>query len=79
MPFHSDFDYDGIRITGPFMCDHLRELSLSMYAVMEDVLEKGYTEKWNILCPIGYTVVHVRIKEKQASASMLLPSACDSY
>jgi len=41
--------------------------------VMESVLEKGYTKKLNILCPIGYSFVHVRIKEKVASASVLLP------
>jgi hypothetical protein len=61
------------------MCDHLHELSLSICTVMENVLEKGYTEKLNVLCPIGYTFVHVGIKEKVASASVLLPRACDSY
>jgi len=61
------------------MCDHLHELSLSICTVIENVLEKGYTEKLNILCPVVYTFVHVRIKEKVASAAVLLPCACDSY
>ena len=64
---------------GTCMCDHLHEFSLSICTVMESVLGKGYTEKLNVLCPIGYTFVHVRIKEKLASASVLLPCACDSY
>ena len=46
---------------------------------MESVLEKGSTEKLNILCPTGYTFVNVRIKEKVARASVLLPCACNSY
>jgi hypothetical protein len=58
---------------GYYMCDHLHKLSLSICMVMENVLEKVYTEKLNILCLIGYTFVHVRIKEKVASASVLLP------
>ena len=66
---------------GTCMCEHLHELPLPICTAMRSVLEKGYTEKLNILCPIGYTLVHVRITEKVARASVLLPLpfACNSY
>jgi hypothetical protein len=65
---------------GSYVYDHLHELSLSICTVMENVLERVYTEKLNIIFfPIGYNFVQVRIKEKPASASVLLPCACDSY